>query len=200
MLFRSRMTQEIPVIAPTPQRPQTSLDDMMAELLQPPQPLASLQIQPPPAFVPLNFRPDARGPRVRSASPTLLAELPPMRPYTVPIPAEPFTTRDLGARRRPSRLGRTPRSVAPVPSQSQFPPGQAPETPVITRDFGRRPREDETGPDFLDGVHQIRGRRPTGSRDGWVRPRQEPETTAADAGTAVSLIWFSFHGACLCTP
>jgi hypothetical protein len=132
-----RMTQEIPVIAPTPQRPQTSLDDMMAELLQPPQPPAPLQIQPPPAFVLLNYRPDVRGPQVRSASPTLLTELPPSRPYTVPIPAEPFTTRDLG-RRRPSRIARTPRSIAPAPSQ--FPPIQPPEAPITRHDFGRRPR------------------------------------------------------------
>ena len=51
-----RMRQDIPtVMAPTLLRPQTSLDDMMAELLHPPQPPASLQIQLPPAFIPLNF-------------------------------------------------------------------------------------------------------------------------------------------------
>ena len=55
-----RMRQDVPtVLALPPLRPQTSLDDMMAELLHPPQPPASLQIQPLPAFVPLNFRPDA---------------------------------------------------------------------------------------------------------------------------------------------
>src|SRR6266446_2463340 len=135
------------LIAPTPVRPRTSLDDMMAELLRPPQPPAPPQIQPLPAFVPLTFRPDARGPRPRSASPTLLTELPPVRPYTVPL-AEPFLTRDLG-RRRPSRTGRPPRPSALAPTQ--FTPLQPPET-LVTRDIGRRSRPDDTGPDFLDRV------------------------------------------------
>ncbi|KAI9453128.1 hypothetical protein BJY52DRAFT_1399705 [Lactarius psammicola] len=39
------------LIAPTPMRPQTSLDDMMAELLCPLRPTAAVQIQPPPTFV-----------------------------------------------------------------------------------------------------------------------------------------------------
>ena len=151
------------LIAPMPQRPPTSLDDLMAELLHPPQPSAPLQIQPPPAFVPLNFRPDARGPRPRSTSPTLLTEIPP-RPYTVPRVVEPFVARDLG-RRRPSRTGRPPRQSAIAPSQ--FGPLQPPETPVTRHDIGRR-QPDDTGPDFLDGVHQLRGRR---RPDGWV---QEP--------------------------
>jgi hypothetical protein len=160
-----------PLIAPTPQRPPTSLDDLMAELLHPPQRPAPLQIQPPPAFVPLNFRPDARGPRPRSASPTLLTELP-VRPATFPLAAEPFfTTRDIG-RRRPSRTGRPPRSAL-APSQFVSVP-QPPETPVTRHDIGRRPRADDTGPDFLDGVHQIRGRRPTAPRDGWVHREDEP--------------------------
>ena len=152
------------LIAPMPQRPPTSLDDLMAELLHPPQPSAPLQIQPPPAFVPLNFRPDARGPRARSTSPTLITEMP-SRPYTVPRFTEPFVTRDLG-RRRPSRTGRLPpRQSALAPSQ--YVPIQRPETPVTRHDIGRR-QPDDTGPDFLDGVHQLRGRR---GRDGWV---QEP--------------------------
>lgn len=144
-----------PLIAPTPLRPRTSLDDMMAELLRPPQPPATVQIQPPPAFVPLSFRPDARGPRPRSASPTLPTELPPIRPYTVPI-AEPLAPRDLG-RRRPSRIGRPPpRSSVLVPSQ--YPPLQ-PETPTTRFDIGRRQRPDDTGPDFLDEVRRRRARR-----------------------------------------
>jgi hypothetical protein len=162
------------LIAPTPIRPRTSLDDMMAELLRPPQPPAPSQIQPPPAFVPLNFRPDARGPRPRSTSPTPLTDFPPVRPHTVPL-AEPFVTRDLG-RRRPSRTGRPPRSSALAPSQ--FAPLQPPETPVTRIDAGRRPRADETGPDFLDAVHQIRGRRPPAARDGWVHSRPEAEPAA----------------------
>ncbi|KAH9030876.1 hypothetical protein EDB83DRAFT_2319302 [Lactarius deliciosus] len=56
---------------------------------------SAVPILPPPTFVPLNFRPDARGPRPRSASPTLLGDLPPLRPFTVPIP-EPLITRDIG--------------------------------------------------------------------------------------------------------
>jgi hypothetical protein len=165
-----RMRQDIPtVMAPTPLRPQTSLDDMMAELLRPPQHPASLQIQPPPAFVPLNFRPDARGPRPRSASPTPLTELPPARPYTVPI-VEPFTTRDLG-RRRPSRIVRPPRQGA-LAQPTQFATLQPPETPITVHDHGRRPRQDEPGPDFLDEVNRLRGRRPP--RDGWAQhPRDE---------------------------
>ncbi|KAH9993287.1 hypothetical protein BJV74DRAFT_884401 [Russula compacta] len=188
-----RMRRETPTLsAPTPLRPRTSLDDMMAELLRPPQPPASVQIQPPPAFVPLNFRPDARGPRPRSASPTLLTELP-QRPYTVPFGEPPFVTRDLG-RRRPSRPVRVPRPAG------QFPPLQPPlqpsETPVtVTRpDIGRRPqRVDDTGPDFLDGVHQLRGRRPSAPRDGWVHSRHDAEPAApsqpvvqADAGRATA--------------
>jgi hypothetical protein len=144
-----------PLIAPTPLRPRTSLDNMMAELLRPPQPPTAVQIQPPPAFVPLSFRPDARGPRPRSASPTLPTELPPLRPYTVPI-AEPLAVRDLG-RRRPSRIGRPPpRSSALVPTQ--YPPLQ-PETPTTRFDIGRRQRPDDTGPDFLDEVRRRRARR-----------------------------------------
>ncbi|KAH8988723.1 hypothetical protein EDB86DRAFT_3202463 [Lactarius hatsudake] len=77
------------------ERPRTSLDDMMAELLRPPQPTVAVLIQPPPTFVPLNFRPDARGPRPRSASPTLLGDLPPLQPFTLPIP-EHLITRDIG--------------------------------------------------------------------------------------------------------
>jgi hypothetical protein len=49
------------LIYPTPVRPQTLLDNMMAKLLHPPQPPASPQIQPPPAFLPLIFQPDAHG-------------------------------------------------------------------------------------------------------------------------------------------
>jgi hypothetical protein len=135
------------LIAPTPVRPRTSLDDMMAELLRPPQPPAPPQIQPPPAFLPLVFRPDTRGPRPRCASPTLLTELPLIRPFTVPI-AEPFITRDLGGRRRPSHAGRLPRASALAPSHP-------PETHV-TRPDGHRIRPDDAGPDFLNGVHQLR--------------------------------------------
>jgi hypothetical protein len=168
------------LIAPTPVRPRTSLDDMMADLLRPPQPPAAPQIQPPPAFLPLIFRPDARGPRPRSASPTLLTEFPPVRPYTVPI-AEPFITRDLG-RRRPSRAGRLPRTSALAPSHP-------PETQV-TRPDGRRVRLDDTGPDFLDGVHQLRGRRPT--RDGWIDSTRDAEPAP------VSLILVFLPSARLC--
>jgi hypothetical protein len=153
------------LIAPTPVRPRTSLDDMMAELLRPPQPPAPPQIQPPPAFLPLIFRPDARGPRPRSTSPTLLTEFPPIRPFTVPI-AEPFITRDLGGRRRPSRAGRLPRTGPLVPSH---PPAET----QVARPDGRRVRLDDTGPDFLDGVHQVRGRRPP--RDGWIQATQDAE-------------------------
>ncbi|KAN0139346.1 hypothetical protein V8E53_002847 [Lactarius tabidus] len=119
------------LIAPTPIRPRTSLDDMMAELLRPPQPPAPIQIQPPPTFNPLSFRPDARGPRPRSASPTLLTELP--RPFTVPI-AEPHITRDIG-RRRPSRPGiaTRPNSVCATLVQSFF------EKFMIAEDKDREP-------------------------------------------------------------
>jgi hypothetical protein len=87
------------LIALTLLRLRTSLDDIMAELLHPPQPPALPQIQPPPAFVPLNFMPDAHGPRPRSARPKF-AELHPVWPYTVPLAvAEPFTTPDLGHQR-----------------------------------------------------------------------------------------------------
>ena len=170
-----RMRGEPPtLLAPTPLRPRTSLDDMMAELLRPPQPSALVQIQPPPAFVPLNFRPDARGPRPRSASPTLPTEFPPLRPHTVPL-AEPFVTRDLG-RRRPSRAGRPPpRPGAPVTGQvPPLPPLPPSEMPVTRADVGRRPRVDDTGPDFLDGVHRQRVQRRPGA-DGWIQPRQEGE-------------------------
>ena len=57
---------------------------MTSELLRPPRPPAPPQIQPPPAFVPLTFRPDVHGPRPQSASPTLLTELPPVWPYMSP--------------------------------------------------------------------------------------------------------------------
>ena len=167
-----RMRGEPPTLpAPTPLRPRTSLDDMMAELLRPPQSLAPVQIQLPPAFVPLSFRPDARGPRPRSASPTLPTELPPLRPYTVPL-AEPFVTRDLG-RRRPSRAVRPPRPSAPAPAPSQFPPlPPPPDMPVTMADVRGRPRVDDTGPDFLDGVHQLRGRRRPAVPDGWIHSQQ----------------------------
>jgi hypothetical protein len=151
------------LIAPTPVRPRTSLDDMVAELLRPPQPPAPPQIQPPPAFMPLIFRPDARGPRPRSASPTLLTDFPPIRPYTVPI-AEPFITRDLG-RRRPSRAGRLPRQT----------PSHPPETHVTRPDVGRRVRLDDTGPGFLDGLHRVRSQRPSAPRDGWIDTTHDAE-------------------------
>jgi len=173
-----RMRGDMPaLIAPTPLRPRTSLDDMMTELLRPPQPPAPMQIQPPPAFVPLSFRPDARGPRPRSASPTLPAELPPLRPYTVPLAEPPFITRDLGRRRPSSRIGRPPpRAPALVPSQ--FPPVQPRGPPVTVADIGRQPRPDEPGPDFLDGVHQLRGRRPSAARDGWIHSRHDAQPVA----------------------
>ena len=163
------------LIAPTPVRPRTSLDDMMAELLRPPQPSAPAQIQPPPAFIPLTFRPDARGPRPRSASPTLLGELPPIRPHTVPL-VESVIVRDPG-RRRPSRTGRFPRPGAGALAPSQFTPLQPPERIVTVDDPGRRTRRpgDDTGPDFLNRVHQIRGQRPTATPDGWIHSRQEAE-------------------------
>ncbi|KAH8997727.1 hypothetical protein EDB86DRAFT_3076536 [Lactarius hatsudake] len=77
------------------ERPRTSLDNMMAELLRPPQPTVAVLIQPPPTFIPLNFQPDTRGPRPRSASLTLLGDLPPLQPFTLPIP-EHLITRDIG--------------------------------------------------------------------------------------------------------
>ena len=189
-----RMRGEPPtLLAPTPLRPRTSLDDMMAELLRPPQPAALVQIQAPPAFVPLSFRPDARGPRPRSASPTLPTELPPLRPYTVPL-AEPFVTRDLG-RRRPSRAVRPPRPGAPVSTQAPplppLPPlPPPPETPVTRADVSRRPRMDDTGPDFLDGVHQLRGQRRPAVPDGWIHSRREGEPAV------VCLMFFSFFFFC----
>jgi hypothetical protein len=76
------------LIAPTRVRPRTSLDDMMGELLRPPQPPAPPQIQPPPAFIPLVFWPDARGLRPRSASLTLLTEFPPYGPTRSPLPCK----------------------------------------------------------------------------------------------------------------
>ena len=178
------------LIAPTPVRPRTSLDDMMADLLRPPQPPAPPQIQPPPAFIPLTFRPDARGPRPRSASPTLLTELPPIRPHTVPL-VEPFITRDLG-RRRPSRTGRLPRSSALAPSQ--LTPLHPPET---RRDVGRRGRPDEPGRDFLDGVHQLRGQRRPTAPDGWIHSRQDVEPAADQP---VRLILILILSARLCIP
>ncbi|KAF8500137.1 hypothetical protein F5888DRAFT_1801705 [Russula emetica] len=84
------------LLALTPVRPQTSLDDMMAELLRPPQPPGPPQIQPPPAFIPLTYWPDARGLRPRSASPTLLTELPPIRPSSPLLNPSTHLTRDLG--------------------------------------------------------------------------------------------------------
>jgi hypothetical protein len=56
----------------------------MAELLRP-QPPAPAQIQPPPAFMPLTFRSNVRGPRPRSASLTLLCELLLIWLHTVPL-------------------------------------------------------------------------------------------------------------------
>ena len=159
------------LIAPTPVRPLTSLDDMMAELLRPPQPPAPPQIQPPPAFIPLTFRPDARELRARSASPTFLTELLPARPFTFPI-AESFITRDLG-RRRPSRAGRRPRSGAPAPSQ--LTPLHPPETPVTRLGVGHRAHPDDTGNGFLDGVHRSRRQRPSAAPDGWIHSRHDPE-------------------------
>ena len=174
------------LIAPTPVRPRTSLDDMMADLLRPPQPPAPPQIQPPPAFIPLTFRPDARGLRPRSASPTLLTELPPIRPYTVPL-AEPIMTRDLG-RRRPSRAVRHPRPSALVPT-----PLHPPETPVTRPDIGHRAHPDDTGRDFLDGLHQIRGRRPSAARDGWVHSRHDAEP----APVSLTLVFLPFARLCV---
>jgi hypothetical protein len=162
------------LIAPTPVRPRTSLDDMMAELLRPPQPTAP-HIQPPPAFIPLTFRPDARGSRPRSASPTLLTELPPIRPFTVPL--QPFITRDLG-RRRPSRAARLPRPSAGQLAPLHPPELHPPETIVTRPNMGHRPqRPDGTGPDFLDELHTTRGRRPTARPDGWIHSRHEAEPT-----------------------
>jgi hypothetical protein len=155
------------LIVPTPLRPQTSLDDMMTELLHPPQPPAPMQIQPPPRFIPLSFRPDARGPRPRSASPTLPAKLPPLRPYTVPLAEPPFITRDLGCCRPSSRIGRPPpRAPALVPSQ--FPPVQPRGPPVTAANIGCQLHLDEPRRDFLDGVHQLRGQRPSATWDGWI--------------------------------
>ncbi|KAH9169356.1 hypothetical protein EDB89DRAFT_1479631 [Lactarius sanguifluus] len=171
-----RMRRETPtLIAPTPMRPRTSLDDMMAELLRPPQPTAAVQIQPPPTFVPLNFRPDARGPRPRSASPTLLGDLPPLRPFTVPIP-EPLITRDIG-RRRPSRPTVAPRPSALAPRQFTplQPSRRSPETPITQQGIPRRQPAGDVGPDFLQGVHRLRGQRPSAAPDGWIHSRPEPE-------------------------
>ncbi|KAH9979853.1 hypothetical protein BGW80DRAFT_1556544 [Lactifluus volemus] len=102
----------------------TMIRPTMAELLRPSQPPTAVQIQPPPAFVPLNFRPDARGPRPRSASPTLLTELPPLRPFTVPIP-EPLAAHNMGLR-PPGRPERIPvcflhRLLQGFPQRSQGP-------------------------------------------------------------------------------
>lgn len=174
-----RLRRETPtLIAPTPLRPRTSLDDMMTELLRPPQPPAPAQIQPPPTFVPLNFRPDARGTRPRSASPTLLTELPPLRPFTVPI-TEPFITRDIGRRPpRPPRRPSRPSALAPT----QFPPAPPPRVSSETPVTSRRPRtEGLEGPDFLDRVHDLRRGR-TGGPDGWIRPQPEgePERVSLD--------------------
>lgn len=173
------------LIAPTPVRPRTSLDDMMAELLRPPQPPAPAQVQPPPTFIPLIFRPDARA-RPRSASPTLITE--PIRPFTVPL-AEHFITRDLG-RRRPSRAGRLPRPGAPALSHPLHPL----ETQVTRPDRRVRLGDTGTGPDFLDGVHHIRGQRPP-HRDGWIDTTQDAEPGAAP----VSLILAFLPSARLCT-
>jgi hypothetical protein len=150
------------LIAPMPVRPRTSLDDMMAELLRPPHPPASAQIHPQPASKPLTFRPDAHGPRPRIASPTLLGELPPIWPHTVPL-VEPLIMCDLG-RRRPSCTGRLPRPS--VLARSQLTPLHPPERIVTGYDVGHRPCLDDTGPDLLDGVHQLRGRRPTAALEG----------------------------------
>ena len=171
-----RMRRETPsLIAPTPMRPRTSLDDMMAELLRPPQPPAPMQIQPPPTFVPLSFRPDARGPRPRSASPTLLTELPPPRPFTVPI-AEPHITRDIG-RRRPSRPGLATRPGVLIRPPAQ-PSRRSPET-TFMHDAPRRPaRPADTGPEFLPGLHDLRGRRPGARPDGWIHSVAEGEPAA----------------------
>ena len=58
---------------------------MMAELLCPPQPPASTQIQPLPAFKPLTFRPEACGPRPQIVSLMLLGELSPIWLHMVPL-------------------------------------------------------------------------------------------------------------------
>jgi hypothetical protein len=162
-----RMRRETPtLIAPTPMRPRTSLDDMMAELLRPPQPPAPIQIQPPPTFIPLSFRPDARGPRPRSASPTLLTELPPPRPFTVPI-AEPHITRDIG-RRRPSRPGIATRPSALARTQFLPPTRRSPDAPFMHSDVPRRQRQGDAGPEFLREVHDRRRQRPGARPDGWI--------------------------------
>ncbi|KAF8270086.1 hypothetical protein EI94DRAFT_861058 [Lactarius quietus] len=177
------MRRETPtLVAPTPMRPRTSLDDMMAELLRPPQPPAPMQIQPPPTFVPLSFRPDARGPRPRSASPTLLTELPPPRPSTVPI-VEPHITRDIG-HRRPSRpvIATRPSALTRSPFLRQ-PPSQRPlDEPVRYTDAPRRPRAADTGPEFLPGVHGLRRQRPGARPDGWIHSVADGAPAGEPAG------------------
>lgn len=135
---------------------------MKTELLRPPQPPSAVQIQPPPAFVPLNFRPDARGPRPRSASPTLLTELPPPWPITVPIP-EPLAVHDMG-HRPPGRPVRVPR-LPPSPFLP-LPPARLPSA-IPGADIRRRPPSD--GLRFDDAVHDRRRR--THGGDGRIGSR-----------------------------
>jgi hypothetical protein len=79
--------------------------------------------------------------------------------YTVPL-AEPLVMRDLGCC-RPSRTGRLPR-----PSRARWHPLLLPKTLVTGHDVDCRAHPNDTGPGFFDGVHQIRGRRPTAAPDG----------------------------------
>jgi hypothetical protein len=134
---------------------------MVAELLLSPQPAAPPQIQTPPAFVSLNFRPGAPGPRPWSASRHFSTELLLERPYAVPL-AEPFATCDLDG----PTTGRRPRLSALTPSQFTW--FQPPETSGTRLDA--RPPADDTGPDFLDDVFDLEdgGRLPLGV-DGYIR-------------------------------
>ncbi|KAF8491309.1 hypothetical protein F5888DRAFT_1865451 [Russula emetica] len=188
------------LLAPTPVRPRTSLDDMMAELLRPPQPPGPPQIQPPPAFIPLTYRPDARGLRPRSASPTLLTEIPPIRPHTLHPP--PVTTCDVGSRPRPDDSGpfldglhrarRQRPSAAPdgwIDSTREAEPAPPPPPPHDYQDPGRGGRATAPAVMYIPQPPpgpSVPGAVPQFAQPGVVPPMPPPFTQVQTSGTTMN--------------
>lgn len=117
--------------APTPLRAQSSLDALMADLLRPSERPPPPLVQPPPPLVPLIFRPDPRGGRPRSISPTMQTTLPPRAATTGPRDGVYIYDRPRPVRIR--RRGDHPAPVTPSapivhPPQPQQVPQQPPRT------------------------------------------------------------------------
>ncbi|KAA1474371.1 hypothetical protein DENSPDRAFT_882747 [Dentipellis sp. KUC8613] len=173
-----RRHQDAPaLIAPTPMRARSSLDDLMADLLRSgPQPQTQ-PVQPPPPLVPLIFRPDLRGSRPRSVSPTIATELPP-RPHTFPIREEPVIF-DRGR-----RIRRTPRRPA-VPASAM--PGRTESrisfTPVIPSGAVEQGDQEAHEMDFTmpQDLLSLLKRLTFKTRDVQPQPLRNYKTPAADA-------------------